>query len=736
MNRDRLEKAEADKNDEGWADNGQQNWGWAPVRVFPVPDYKPGYDGPRNDFRETVYWNPSVATGKDGKATVKFFLSDAVTSFRAIAEGTSLGGLPGRGDAVIASKLPLSIQAKLPIEASTDDLVRIPVTLANETSRPLKAHFDMNIGSAFQVLGTSPHDLDLAPGERRSTFIPLRVLRAGKDADTEIQLAVVTAGLKDEVKRSVRIVPRGFPQNEAFSGSLTGSVRHDVDLTGAMPGTLHAAVTLYPSPLATMMQGGEAMLQEPSGCFEQTSSTNYPNVMVTQYLIAHDVANPVLLQKTQTLLDHGYKRLTGFETPTKGYEWFGGDPGHEALTAYGVLEFKDMQKVYPNLDEAMLARNEKWLLGRRDGKGGFQRNSRALDSFGSASPEVTNSYIAYALSEAGGVDLAPEIKAQTPEALEGHDPYRVALATNLLLNVKSGEAAAAVKHLLGMQGKDGGFHGADHSITRSGGQSLEIETTSFALMAMMKASQDGSLDAPIRAGIEFLNKTRGGGGNFGSTQATVLAIKTLNQYAEYSRRAESAGVIDVVVNGKVAGHVAYDKGHKEAIVFDDLQGLIAGHNVIELKLEGGTNLPYSMSVDYRTALPHSAAGAPIDLRTELAKGTTKLGESVRMMATVVNKTDKGQPMTLARVGLPGGLTFQTWQLKELRDKGAIDFYETRPREVILYFRSLAPKAEKHVALDLMPTVPGSYEAPASSAYLYYTNELKTWVAPTKITVKE
>ena len=35
------------------------------------------------------------------------------------------------------------------------------------------------------------------------------------------------------------------------------------------------------------------------------------------------------------LLD-GYKRLIGFETSTKGYEWFGESPGHEALTAYGI----------------------------------------------------------------------------------------------------------------------------------------------------------------------------------------------------------------------------------------------------------------------------------------------------------------------------------------------------------------------------------------------------------------
>jgi hypothetical protein len=38
-------------------------------------------------------------------------------------------------------------------------------------------------------------------------------------------------------------------------------------------------------------------------------------------------------------------------------------------------------------------------------------------------------------------------------------------------------------------------------------------------------------------------------------------------------------------------------------------------------------------------------------------------------------------MTRARIGIPGGLQFQTWQLKELREKGTIAFYETQAREM-------------------------------------------------------
>ncbi|MFN2168146.1 MAG: hypothetical protein ACK2U9_18035, partial [Anaerolineae bacterium] len=70
----------------------------------------------------------------------------------------------------------------------------------------------------------------------------------------------------------------------------------------------------------------------------------------------------------------------------------------------------------------------------------------------------------------------------------------------------------------------------------------------------------------------------------------------------------------------------------------------------------------------------------------------------------------------------------------LRKKGLIAFYETHPREVILYLRQLKPSQTLSLPLLLVATVPGTYTAPASSAYLYYTDEHKTWVPPVKVTI--
>jgi hypothetical protein len=705
------------------------------TREFPVPSYTEDYKGPRTDFRETLFWAPSIATDAAGKARVTFSLSDEVTSFKAIAEGAAAGRL-GRGEALVQSKKPVSLAVKLPLEVTAGDHIRLPVTIANETDRPFEAKLSSTFGKAFKITGGAlPATITLAPNERRATFYELDVVGDGKVADDgKIALGVEAAHHKDDVEKTIVVAPVGFPQQVSLSGTLSGTIKRDVFIGDVMPGTMNGMVTLYPSPLATMVEGSEAMIAEPGGCFEQASSTNYPNIMILGYLEENKAASPQIAERANKALDKGYKLLTGYETKTKGYEWFGGDPGHEALSAYGLMEFADMKKVYGDVDNAMIKRTREWLRGRRDGTGGFQRNSRALDSFGRASEEVTNGYITYALTEAGEKDLGIELAAQAKIATTTKDPYLMAMATKSLVNAqpKDPTTAAAVKRLADMQTTDGSYKGATQSITMSGGEALDIESTAIAAMAMMSHGREYM--PQVRKAVEWMNAHRSGFGGYGSTQSTVLALKAMTQYAKASRVTEASGTVILRLDGKEVKRVTYEKGHQGAIELPIGEHLRPGKNTIEITLESKEPLPYSGVVTWGSKVPASNPATKVALDTKLATANAKLGEGVRMNVRVTNTTNAGIPMTLARIGLPGGLTFQTWQLQELRDKGLIDFYETRPREVILYFRSMAPNASKQVPLELLASVPGTFTAPASRAYLYYTNEHKAWVAPSTIEV--
>ena len=706
---------------------------WVVARVFPTPSYPVGYNGPRNDFRETVFWQPSVQTGQDGKATVSFVLSDAVTSFRVLSEGTG-GGAAGRDEAVIKSSLPFSVAVKLPLEVSEGDRVMLPVVLSNEQNQPLRVDLQSEFGSLLTLeKAVARTSGAIGGGGRETLYFPLTV--TGKKGQSEVRFIAETAGLRDELFRPVRVSPRGFPQHVSRSGRMREGWNTDLLLAEAMPGTAEGQVRVYPSTLSSLVASVEGLLRHPVGCFEQASSVNYPNVMILRFMKTEGVSDARLLGRASRLMDEGYRRLVGYETPTQGYEWFGSSPGHEALTAYGLMEFADMKPVYHELDKTMLHRTAEWLMSRRDGTGGYSRDAKALDSFGRASKQVTDAYITYALSEVKQAGLSAEIDVASQVAQSSDDAYLLALTTATLFNSgRKGPAMSGAKRLIALQDSDGGWSKADHSITRSGGENLFIETTSLSLMALLKASSR-DFDAPVERGIEWLMNHRRGYGAWGTTQATVLSLKALTAYAQSQARERTGGEVTLLVNGQTVGSHKYEGDTREPLTFAGLgPHLLGGKNHIEIKHSGRTPMPFSVAVDYRSLQPEDGRRAAVEITTGLERTQVKLGESVRMRVLLRNKTDRGLPMTLGRVELPGGLTFQTWQLKELREKGLIAFYETGPRQVVLYLRDMKPKQSVEIPLDLTATTPGQYTAQASSAYLYYTDEQKTWAAGTQITI--
>ena len=120
----------------------------------------------------------------------------------------------------------------------------------------------------------------------------------------------------------------------------------------------------------------------------------------------------------------------------------------------------------------------------------------------------------------------------------------------------------------------------------------------------------------------------------------------------------------------------------------------------------------------------------------MASKTANVGETVRLTATISNKKSEEVPSTMAIIGIPAGFSVQPWQLKELQEKKVFDYYEIKGNNIAIYYRGLGPKAVKEINLDLKAEMPGVYDAPASSAYLYYTNEYKCWSGVDKITIKK
>jgi len=692
--------------------------------------------GDRVDFTETVFWHAGLrTTSATGQATVTFALSDAVTAFRVDADAFDARGGLGASSTLVESVEPFFAEPKAPLEVTVGDRVLLPIALVNGTTAALEGGTLRVIGSKGLVVGDDgASTFRIDAGGRVRALVPVDVRAVAPDG--RIVVEVAAGSFSDRVTRELRVVPQGFPVELAQGGVVGPDLA--VAWTLVIPddvvlGSVRTRSAIYASPLASLSEALARLIQEPNGCFEQTSSTNYPLAMAQQYFQSHSGVDPQLIETSSKLLETGYRRLIGFECPEKGYEWFGADPGHEALTAYGLLEFTDMAKV-TTVDAQMLARTREWLLACRDGEGNFARKRRALHTW-IVDTDCSNGYILWSLLECGqpAQSLRREVAHFLESASVSKNAYVVALGALVASLADEGAVAAKLRARLGeAQAKDGFVGGATESIVGSRGDALEIETTALAILAWLDAREHaGRVESAMRWLAESCKA-----GRYGSTQSTVLALRAIVAYDQRRSRVTRAGSVQLVVDGHDFGApVAFDASSQSALALPDFTEMLApGSHRVELRMTGGSELPFSLAVSLHRTLPSSSAACALGIETSLGDATIAEGDATEIDVVVTNREDAVVPSPIAIVGLPGGLEPRHDQLKELVRAGRVAAYEVIGRDVVLYWRSLDAKQRIELPISAIAAVPGRYTGPASRAYLYYGDEHKDWAAPLAVEI--
>jgi hypothetical protein len=689
--------------------------------------------GQRADFTETLYWNAAVKTAVDtGQASVTFALNDAVSTFRVAADVFSAdGALGSSASTVIESVQPFYVEPKLPLEVTAGDVIRLPIALVNGTAEDLSVTLTATAAKAMRLSAIEPFTLKANARERRILEINTGAFVGACD----FVLDAHAGNYADRVTRRLVVKPAGFPIEFARGGMLGADSAYSCKIeipADVVPSSVTARGVVYPTPLANMTEALARLLQEPCGCFEQTTSTTYPEIMAQQYFLGHTGVDAALIQRNRELLDKGYSRLTGFECKAKGYEWFGEDPGHETLTAYGLMEFTDMSAVR-QVDAEMLARTRDWLLKTRDGKGGFTRGRRALHTW-VEDRDCSNAYILWCLLECGQKDLAPEVQSLKEAALKSNNSYVLALAANVMALAGERDAAKSLMDkLLTKQTKEGWIDGATTSIVGSGGEALQIETTALTILAWLRdPAYAGAVETSMRWLAEACKA-----GRFGSTQSTVLALRAVVAYDKARAVPKAPGSVTIIVDGHPMGlPIAFDAQSQGPIQLPDFAEMLSpGAHTIELKMDKGSAMPFALSATYNSVRPPSADQCKVAVAVALKDTQVQEGAVTEANVTITNRADEAIPTPVAIIGIPGGLEVRHDQLKELVKSGRIAAYEVIGRDVVLYWRDMQAKQKVELPLSLTAAVPGRYTAPASRAYLYYTDEFKDWAKGLEVEIK-
>ncbi len=458
----------------------------------------------------------------------------------------------------------------------------------------------------------------------------------------------------------------------------------------------------------------------------------YPNVLVMSYLRKTGQLTPEWQMKLDEALNAGYQRLLTFEVQGGGFDWYGHAPAKTILTAYGILLFTDMAKVR-DVDPGVVERAKSVLFGRQDRDGGWAMDvpMHTWNELGNARLPLT-AYIVWALKEAGLTDSAVGRGASyvAAHAAEAKDPYvqaLVALALGRASDVDPVEKAAL------REGALTHWRTSGDGVVGARGGTADIEVTALAALACGRQRSPRSGEA-----LAWLSKNRQPTGDWGSTQATILAIKALLEDGGAAKKPETPVHVKLRVNGKeIIGAFREINGETFDLMQQAEIPVEEGENLVELEADGALSASYQVAGRYY--LPWHLAPRPEapPLSIEVAYDKEEIDLDGVLHATAV-LTYRGREtfMVIADLGVPPGFEPDATAFERLKERRLIDKYTLTGRQITLYFGKVAQGQSIRVEYDLRPRFPVIAQSPASGAYEYYTPDNNGVSEPRKVVVRE
>ncbi len=245
---------------------------------------KGGREEPRKDFRDVAFWEPSVLTGADGKASVSFRWPDNLTTWRITGRGATDSTLVGK--AVAKTLVTKEVVARLAgprAFVAGDEAVLVSV-VNNRARAPLTGvEESLEAKGPAKLAGRPSRRSDLpAGGESRGEW-PVAIARElPADADSIVSATFVfRARAKsdaDALEVGTPVLPRAVALQPHGAGVLTGAgetlvVQLPADLV--RPGS-EVVLELSPSPAALALGALQYLAAYPWGCTEQTANAVLP----------------------------------------------------------------------------------------------------------------------------------------------------------------------------------------------------------------------------------------------------------------------------------------------------------------------------------------------------------------------------------------------------------------------------------------------------------------------------
>ncbi len=190
---------------------------------------------PETMLRETGFWNPSVVTDDDGRATVTITVPDRSTAWQLAARGITTGSLTGQATAELVAKKDLFGELKLPLAFVDGDSAQILATVHNDSVERGKIEVTLKT----TIAGKPREEKRTIDVEKKGTHELTFDRDIAGAGEAVFDLAVKAIGapvpLEDATRAVVPIRPYGIPVFSTTGGSASSNMTAWISPPAGMP---------------------------------------------------------------------------------------------------------------------------------------------------------------------------------------------------------------------------------------------------------------------------------------------------------------------------------------------------------------------------------------------------------------------------------------------------------------------------------------------------------------------
>jgi uncharacterized protein YfaS (alpha-2-macroglobulin family) len=726
----------------------------------------------RSYFPEALYINPEIITDKDGVASIVIPIADSITTWHMAMLASTVHGALGSSTSSIKVFQDFFVDLDLPVTLTQGDRVSVPIAVYNYSGERGNVSLKLQPEDWFSLVDdVAEKSVTVESSRVGGSQFTLEAKRIGKYKLTLSAQMDGKANRKDVVVREIEVIPNGREQSLIFNGRLENSVEHDLNFPPtAIPDATKIFVRLYPGPLSQVIEGMDSILRMPGGCFEQTSSSTYPNVLALDYMKRTKKLTPEVHAKAEGYIANGYQRLLTFEVAGGGFSWFGNAPANKILTSYGLMEFSDMSKVY-DVDPNLIARTQQWLAGQQQADGTWKPdasfiNEGATNRYNSDVLRITG-YIAWSLENTGYHGAAVE---KAKKFIQDHmnakaDAYTLAVVANFAADYGTANQRKdpeflhqAVQLLLDAHTEkdEQAWWSADETAVYATGSSASVETTALAVQALLKS---GEASGAARKAMNYIAAKKDASGAWGTTQATIMALRALLLATERGT-ADVRGTLEILLNGKSVQKLTLTSENNDLLHQFVLKGIETGRvqpladreesksieksdrtNKIDIRFDGKGGLAYQIVGSYFIPWNESPASEALSIKVDYDRTHLTQDDLATATAVIKNNLPKSANMVMVDLGIPPGFDLLSEDLQAYVEKsasqksGRLEKFSQTATQAILYFNSIGAGDTLTLQLRLRAKYPIRVRTFQSRVYEYYDPEVSSVARPTQLEVR-